>query len=94
MKKLISTLIIGMVTSVTAMTAMAGSSYDHHRQDSHRYDKKSMSHEYRHKKAAKYYYSHDRRDTKHYDRRDRRAYYNQHDHYDNRYKHYNDYKYR
>ncbi|NHC03881.1 hypothetical protein G9F31_08870 [Acinetobacter sp. 187] len=81
MKKLISTLMIGLVTATCAMTTMAAPS--HH--DSHRYDRKSVHHVGFKKHAPKKHFSqHDRRDMRKFDNRNHHAFNAKHDRFDHR----------
>ena len=72
---------IGIVTSVCAMSTMAAPSFDHNKQNSHRFDKKPMQHKAsnNHNRSSNHFGNNDRRDGKHFN--------NKNDHHNNGPKH-------
>lgn len=72
---------IGIVTSVCAMSTMAAPSFDHNKQDSHRFDQKPMQHKApnHHNGSSNHFAKNDRRDAQHFN--------NKNDHYNNGPKH-------
>lgn len=84
MKKLISTLMIGIVTTTCAMTTMAAPSFEHNRQDTHRFDKKSMPH-VSNLNQHQFANAHDRRDMNRFDDRDHRGFFNKNDRHNDRF---------
>lgn len=72
---------IGIVTSVCAMSTMAAPSFDHNKQNSHHFDQKPMPSKsgFNHNSSAKHFGNHDRRDMKRFDDRDHRGFFNKND---------------
>lgn len=81
LEELISILMIGIVTSLYAMSTMFAPSFNHNRQHSHHFDKKPMPHKaaFHHKGPSKYFSHNDRRDVNRLDDSDHRSFYNKND---------------